>query len=184
MHATIYSQIAAIAAPIVTAYHDDIRRHDLATLRRFDIGDSALWACYDCGSHMVRLSFSEHMTIADRLESTRRGLDFFNAACSVFGDRLHWHLLESTGGVRGTVRPISPERARSLFVDKIRDLENGVSLAARLAHARRTVGGLSAIELRNLVARYSGLGDRFTGEERAKREAARFLLAHGAELAA
>jgi hypothetical protein len=125
VNATLYSQIAAIAAPVVKHYHNDVRVHDLAVLRRFDIGDTALWACYESGSHMVRLSFSENMTIADRLKATRANLDWFNATNRTFGRQLTgWHLLESTGGVRGTVRPITEERARALLVYKIRDLEN------------------------------------------------------------
>lgn len=120
---TIYSQLAKAAKPIVAHYLNDVKVHDLAACRKFKTGNTALWCCYEHGSHFIWVNGPGETKIdAEELRATRASLDWFNAIQKQ-KPRIQWHLLESTDAQQGHFEKCSPDFARDLLTRRLEALQ-------------------------------------------------------------
>ena len=107
---TLYAQIKRIADKIVEHYHADITTHDKHALRQLKDGDVALWAAYQCGSHIAILR------VGDSAKTMAQALNLFDAQCSVFGG-MQWYRLEHKGR---HVWKVTESEGREAFTARIK----------------------------------------------------------------
>lgn len=130
----IYETAAAIAAPIVMHYREDLTRHDCAAFAAAGPGDAFLWAPRECGTQLVSVpkapaAGAAGQTLYEYAKATRGALEWFDASVNVFG-AMQWYLIAADGDGRGRIRPIQTSAARDLVASTMARAET----AWRRAH--------------------------------------------------
>lgn len=121
---TLYSRLKTVAGPHLRHFLTDLTVHDRAICRAMRLGDLAIYAVRDSGTHMATFRSAKDSDRHTAIRRAQLAIDYVDAIIAT-GSTIHWFFVECTSPQRGSVTPVTFGEGRLIAVNTRNRLQNG-----------------------------------------------------------